>query len=358
MAFIDEVVIQVAAGNGGNGCVSFRREKYVPRGGPDGGNGGRGGHVYLVPTRDKLSLLDFKFRPKFQGGRGQHGMGSDMFGVKGDDLFIPVPVGTLVYDSESNFLLTDLTQEEVPFLIAEGGRGGRGNLSFVSSTNRAPRTATPGEEGQIKQLRLELRLLADVGLVGLPNAGKSTFLSVVSNARPKIANYPFTTLEPNLGVVDYHGVAFVVADLPGLIEGASEGVGLGFKFLKHVSRTQMILHLVDFQESPDEILKNIQMIRKEIISFDPDLKDKEEWIVFTKADTLSAEEKVKKLEELKFLGINGFLISSQSKEGMKTLLDPLADHVRAKKNILSGPVNLEVVASDPTPVDLEAGEFH
>ncbi len=323
MAFIDEVTLSLQAGSGGNGCVSFRREKYVPYGGPNGGDGGKGGDVWLVATHDKSSLLDFKYQPRYEADRGQHGMGKDMYGRGGEDLKLLLPVGTLVYDGETGDLICDLAQDGQTFLAAKGGKGGRGNLSFVSSRNRAPRTATPGETGEIKTLKLELRLMADVGLLGLPNAGKSSFLSRVSHARPKVADYPFTTLQPHLGVVENKGRSFVVADLPGLIEGASQGAGLGIQFLKHVSRNRMLLHLVDITTPVEEIAKQIKVIRKELKSFDPDLLKRPTELIFTKADLLSSEDLKMKEKELTQLGFKGTIISSQSGYGIPDLLDRL-----------------------------------
>jgi GTP-binding protein len=324
MALIDEVVIQVQSGTGGNGCISFRREKYVPFGGPNGGNGGAGGDVYLEATRDKTSLLDFKFRPKFEAERGEHGLGKDMFGRAGAALNIALPVGTLVYDEQTGLLLHDLTVHGERVCIARGGRGGRGNLSFKTSTNRAPRTATNGEVGEIRRLKLELRLLADIGLIGKPNAGKSSFLRAVSRATPKVADYPFTTLEPHLGVVDHKGQGFVVADLPGLIEGASEGVGLGHKFLRHVSRNRLLLHLVEGHLDDDTIEQEILAIRAELEKFDPQLASRPQLLVFTKADLLPEAERAAKLAALAQRGYPGWFISSHSGAGMSDLLDHLS----------------------------------
>lgn len=344
MALVDEVVIRALSGAGGNGCISFRREKYVPRGGPNGGNGGRGGAVILQATRDKTSLLDFKYRPKFEAPRGQHGMGKEMDGRGGEDLVISVPVGTLIYDAETADLLCDLAEHEQTYLIAPGGKGGRGNKTFATSTNRAPRIATPGEPGVARDLRLELRLMADVGLIGLPNAGKSSFLRAVSRATPKIADYPFTTLEPHLGVVEHKGHAFVIADLPGLIEGASRGLGLGHKFLRHVSRNRILLHLIEVTASAESIRDQIAVIRTELGNYDASLLEREEILVFTKIDLLPADELESKEKELSYMGLNGFFISSHTNAGMTPLLDLLS--VRT----------LEPVAEpEPTPL-VEAEE--
>lgn len=325
MALIDEVVIRIIAGSGGKGCVSFRREAFVPFGGPNGGDGGRGGHVYLRASHNKTSLLDFKYQPKYEAERGEHGMGKDMFGRAGEDLIISVPQGTTVYDAETGEVYADLTEHEQEIMIAEGGKGGRGNLSYKSSTNRAPRTSTPGDPGQTRELRLELKLIADVGLIGLPNAGKSSFLRAVSRAKPKVADYPFTTLEPNLGFVDHKGQGYVIADLPGLIENASEGAGLGTKFLKHVSRNRVLLHLVDISKAPAQIEKDVKMIRGELERYNPELLEREEHLVFTKADLLSPSALDRKRAALEKRGLNGFIISSQTRAGLEPLLDYLSE---------------------------------
>lgn len=330
MALIDEVVIRIQAGSGGNGCVSFRRESFVPFGGPNGGDGGKGGDVYLKATRDKTSLLDFKYQPKYLAKRGEHGLGKDMFGRGGEDLIISVPMGTLVFDNETGELLADLTEHEQTLLVARGGRGGRGNLSFKSSTNRAPRTATPGEPGEIKELKLELKLLADVGLIGFPNAGKSSLLAGLSRAKPKVADYPFTTLEPGLGVVDHKGHAFVMADLPGLIENAAEGAGLGHVFLRHVARTKVLLHLVDITQSEEDIQNRIAIIRKELKAYDPELAKRQEILVFTKTDLLPEADLEQKKQLILNLGLEGFYISSATRSGLTPLLDRLAS-VTAKQ---------------------------
>lgn len=325
MALIDEVIICLQSGGGGNGCVSFRREAGIPYGGPNGGNGGRGGNVYLQATRDKTSLLDFKFKPKFEAERGEHGMGSDCNGRSGVDLTISVPLGTLIYEVATGDLIEDLTKHGQILLVARGGKGGRGNLTFKSSTNRAPKTATKGELGFERQIKLELRLLADVGLIGLPNAGKSSFLTAVTRARPKIADYPFTTLEPHLGVVSHKGQGFVIADLPGLIEGASEGSGLGTKFLKHVARNRLLLHLCEVSETPTEIEKRIKLIRKELGAYDKKLLKREEILVFTKIDLITAAALKLKQAALKKRKLNGFFVSSKTGAGMDRLLDALAE---------------------------------
>ena len=252
MQFVDYTKIYVKAGDGGRGCVAFRREKYVPRGGPSGGDGGRGGHIIFRASRELNTLLDLRYQREYKAKRGQHGMGKKMHGKDGEDRIIPVPVGTLIKDAGTEEVLADLDSEGVETIIAKGGRGGQGNAHFATPTRQAPKFAQPGEEGEEKNLVIELKLLADVGLIGLPNAGKSTLISVISSARPKIADYPFTTLTPNLGVVKLKDLrSFVVADIPGLIEGAHRGAGLGFQFLRHVERTSMLLHLVDASDMPE-----------------------------------------------------------------------------------------------------------
>jgi GTP-binding protein len=311
MKFIDEAVITLKAGDGGRGCVSFRREKFVPRGGPDGGNGGHGGEVAFVARPGLSTLMDFHYNRRFEAGRGEHGMGSGMDGRGGGNVEIPLPCGTVVYDAASGELLADLVTDGERYVVARGGRGGRGNAFFTSSTNQAPKYAQPGEPGEVREVRLELKLLADVGLIGLPNAGKSTFLSVVSNAHPKIAGYPFTTLSPVLGVVKYKDAnPFVIADLPGLIEGAHDGRGMGDKFLKHCERTRAYLHLVSL--SPDETeepLARFDMIEKELASYDPGFKKKKKLILLTKRELVDEKdaarvEKAFKARKLRVLAIS------------------------------------------------------
>ena len=281
--FIDFARIQVKAGQGGSGCVSFRREKFVAKGGPNGGDGGRGGSVILVGDRNINTLIDFRYKKKFSAGRGQHGMGSDKTGKKGNDIFIKVPLGTLVKDAERGELFADITEDKQQFIAAKGGRGGKGNARFVTSTNRAPREWEVGIAGEEKFLELELKLIADIGLVGLPNAGKSTLLSVISSAKPKIADYPFTTLEPNLGIVKFTEYkSFVVADIPGLIEGAHEGKGLGHQFLRHIERTRALAFLIDStEEKPRETFEVLWNELKEHSSI---LVNKPYIILLTKSD--------------------------------------------------------------------------
>ncbi len=292
MKFVDEAPISVFAGNGGNGCLSFRREKYIAKGGPDGGDGGDGGSVYLVGDADLNTLVDYRYQPKYRAKTGGSGKGKNCTGEKGDDLFLRVPVGTSIFDVETEELLGDITEDKQQLLVAQGGFHGLGNTRFKSSVNRAPRQTTPGSEGEHRELKLELKVLADVGLLGLPNAGKSTFIRSVSSAKPKVAGYPFTTLVPNLGVVkiEQHR-SFVVADIPGLIEGASEGAGLGIRFLKHLTRCRILLHIVDmapFDES--DPLESAQSIINEIGLFSEALEGRERWLVLNKVDLLPEAE--------------------------------------------------------------------
>jgi GTP-binding protein len=295
MKFIDETKIRVFAGDGGRGCVSFRREKYVPRGGPNGGNGGPGGDVVMVADPQLTTLLDLRYQKQYKAGRGQHGMGSDCHGRRGDDRVIHVPVGTIIRDAASGEVIGDLPTAGERVIVAAGGRGGKGNAHFVSSTHRSPRFAQPGEPGEERELEIELRLLADVGIIGLPNAGKSTLIAAISAVRPKIADYPFTTLVPNLGVVGYEeGKSFVVADIPGLIEGAHEGHGLGHKFLRHVMRTHLLIHLIDASQiDPEDPLADWNTVNRELALFDPQLAKKPQIVVANKIDLPDARENVK-----------------------------------------------------------------
>ncbi len=294
MKFVDEALIRVEGGRGGDGCMSFRREKYVPYGGPDGGDGGDGGSVYLEADEGLNTLVDFRYTRLFRANPGQGGRGSQCSGRVGEDLTIRVPVGTLVYDADTEELLGDLVAHREPLLVAKGGIHGLGNTRFKSSTNRAPRKTTKGTPGEVRNLRLELSLLADVGLLGLPNAGKSSLIRVVSAARPKVADYPFTTLYPHLGVVRVGDErSFVIADIPGLIEGAAEGAGLGHRFLKHLVRTRLLLHMVDIA-CPGDISKavaDIQTLEAELRKFSRDLYARERWLVFNKIDLLASQER-------------------------------------------------------------------
>lgn len=323
MQFVDYVKIHVKAGDGGRGCVSFRREKYVPRGGPDGGDGGRGGHVIFRATEELNTLLDFKYRREYKAEKGQHGMGKKMHGRDGKDLIIPVPVGTLVKDADTGEVLADLDRDEAEVLVANGGRGGFGNAHFATPTRQTPRFAQPGEKGEERFLILELKLLADVGLIGLPNAGKSTLISVISSAKPKIADYPFTTLTPTLGVVKLSDFrSFVVADIPGLIEGAHKGAGLGFQFLRHVERTSILLHLIDISEGAyGNPVENLKKINKELELYSPMLIGKPQVVVGTKTDIAGNKKRLNKLAEYcKTNAIDFFPISAVTGEGIKRLL--------------------------------------
>jgi len=292
MKFVDEATIKVEAGDGGNGCVSFRREKYIPRGGPDGGDGGDGGSVYLVGDEGLNTLVDFRHQRHHRAERGQNGMGRQMTGRKGQDLMVTVPIGTRVKDFETEELIGEVLSHGETLLVAAGGVHGIGNIHFKSSTNRAPRQSTPGTSGERRQLHMELLVLADVGLLGMPNAGKSSFISKVSSARPKVADYPFTTLYPNLGVVKVGSrKSFVVADIPGVIEGAAEGAGLGVQFLKHLSRTRLLLHLVDLAPMDEhDPVDDVSQIIAEVEKFGGDLLERERWLVLNKSDLLDKEE--------------------------------------------------------------------
>lgn len=301
MKFVDEALIKVEAGKGGNGCMSFRREKFVPRGGPDGGDGGDGGSVYFEASIDLNTLIDFRYTRNYKAENGQHGMGSNCTGKKGEDLIIKVPVGTLVYDADTDELLADIKNPGVPVLIAQGGFHGLGNTRYKSSINRSPRQTTEGSLGESRQLRLELRVLADVGLLGLPNAGKSTLIRAVSSSKAKVADYPFTTLHPSLGVVSVSAhKSFVMADIPGLIEGASEGAGLGHRFLKHLSRTCILLHVIDVAPLDDsDPIASAKVIINELAEYNPDLLNKPRWLVLNKIDMLpDAEVREARIQEI------------------------------------------------------------
>lgn len=293
MKFLDEVLIEVVAGKGGNGCVSFRREKFIPKGGPDGGNGGHGGSIYLYADNNLNTLIDFRYTSRFHAKNGQDGSGRDQTGGSGEDLEIRVPIGTEVFSSETDECIGELIRVGQRLLVAEGGRGGLGNHCFKSSVHRSPREHTLGKLGEARALKLSLKLLADVGLVGLPNAGKSTFIRAISKATPKVADYPFTTLKPNLGVVRLTaGQNFVVADVPGLIKGASKGTGLGIRFLKHLERTRLLLHMVDVSsQNTEEIMNHIIMIEEEIAQYGEALFNKPRWLILNKIDMLPTEKK-------------------------------------------------------------------
>lgn len=353
MKFIDEAKIEVVAGKGGNGAVSFRREKFVPRGGPDGGDGGKGGSVFAVADENINTLVEYRFVKRYQAKNGEKGHGSDRYGKGADDIELHMPVGTLIRDIDTDEIIADLTHHGQKVCLARGGKGGLGNIHFKSSVNRAPKQATPGEEGEARSLQLELKVLADVGLLGMPNAGKSTLISAVSAARPKIANYPFTTLHPNLGVVRMdENNSFVMADIPGLIEGAAEGAGLGHRFLKHLSRTGLLLHVVDLAPFDDSVnpAEEALAIVEELRKYDEELYDKPRWLVLNKLDMLSEEEAEERAAEfLKQIGWNHlapddrfgfdmntprlFKISALSRQGTQDLVYQINTYLTEKKRL-------------------------
>jgi GTP-binding protein len=348
MKFVDEATIKVEAGKGGNGIVSFRREKYIELGGPDGGDGGDGGSVYLIGDVNLNTLVDFRYSRRYKAENGGQGGRRRMTGRSGDDLYIKVPLGTVVYDDDTEEEIGDVTSHEQTLCVAQGGFHGIGNVRYKSSTNRAPRQAKPGTPGEARTLRMEMKVLADVGLLGLPNAGKSTLISSVSGARPKVANYPFTTLHPNLGVVSVDvSRSFVMADIPGIIEGAAEGAGLGIQFLKHVSRTRLLLHLVDIAP-PDENedpLEAIRIIEKEMVRFSPELADYERWLVINKIDLLPEDERDQVCDDLiKRLDWKGkvFKLSAISKQGTQDLCFKIMDYVDEQKELALAETEAEV----------------
>ncbi len=334
MKFVDEAEIRVEAGRGGNGCVSFRREKYIPKGGPDGGDGGDGGDVYLFATEGLNTLVDFRHQRIFRAGHGENGMGRQMSGKRGEDCCIPVPVGTLVYDADTGELIGDLTQAGQSLLVAKGGRRGLGNVHFKSSINRTPRKATPGTPAEHRRLRLELKLLADVGLLGQPNAGKSSLIRRISSAQPKVADYPFTTLYPHLGVVRVDPMrSFVVADIPGIIEGAADGAGLGTQFLKHLSRTRLLLHIIDVAllDEHDPAQAARQVIA-EVARWSNELAQKPRWLVLNKIDLLPPNEVETHTQALvKALKWRGpiFMISAATLEGIDNLIHAIMNFLEA-----------------------------
>ena len=357
MKFVDEATIEVIAGKGGNGVASFRREKFIPKGGPDGGDGGRGGSIHVVTDRNINTLVDFRYARLHRAKNGENGRGSDQYGAAAADIVLRVPVGTTIFDAETGEQLFDLDRNNEKVTLAAGGEGGMGNLHFKSSTNRAPRQWTPGKPGEHRKLRLELRVLADVGLLGLPNAGKSTLISKISNARPKIADYPFTTLHPNLGVVRTSPArSFVVADIPGLIEGASEGAGLGHLFLRHLSRTRVLLHLVDVSFPDPEVdpvpqaAADAQAIVEELRLYDAELYAKPRWLVLNKLDMVSDPEDVKKrlCKALKWEG-PVFGISALSGEGTQQLIWALQDWLDEQKALEQR--NADIAAGLPVDDD-------
>ena len=334
MKFIDEARIYVKAGDGGRGCVSFRREKFVPRGGPDGGDGGKGGDIILRASQSHKTLLDLKYKQHHTAKHGGHGKGSNMTGRGSADVVITVPVGTLVTDSETGEIIADLTKDGETVIVAKGGAGGKGNAWFATATNRAPRYAQEGIKGEERQITLELKLLADVGIIGLPNVGKSTFISRVSAARPKIADYPFTTLEPHLGVVRYgESESFVIADIPGLIEGAHEGTGMGTRFLRHVERTSVLLHILDISREPQvHALEDYETVNRELALFSPSLAEKPQVVAINKIDLPAVRERIKKeIDIFAGRGINVLAFSAVTAEGVDRVLNEIARRLYAKK---------------------------
>ncbi len=333
MKFFDEALIDISAGQGGAGCVSFRREKFIPFGGPNGGDGGRGGSVWAVADLNINTLIDYRYTRRFDAKNGEGGRGSDQFGAAGADIEMRMPVGTIISNAETGEVMIELLEHGQRALLAKGGDGGFGNLHFKSSTNRSPRQKTPGWPGEAYKLQLELRVLADVGLLGMPNAGKSTFIAAISNARPKIADYPFTTLHPNLGVVRVGPErSFVVADIPGLIEGAAEGAGLGHQFLRHLQRTRLLLHIVDaapFDDSIDPVAQ-AKAIVAELKKYDPKLHAKPRWLVFNKLDMVPLEERDARIKDyVRRLRWKGpvFGISALAREGLQPLLERIQNHI-------------------------------
>jgi GTP-binding protein len=354
MKFIDEARIEVIAGDGGNGSASMRREKFVPFGGPDGGDGGRGGSVWAVADRNINTLIDYRFAKKHQARNGENGRGSDCYGAAGEDITLRLPVGTVIYDADTDELVADLTVDGQRLCLARGGEGGWGNIHFKSSTNRAPRQKTDGKPGERRNLRLELKVLADVGLLGMPNAGKSTLITAISNARPKIADYPFTTLHPNLGVVRTGpSKSFVVADIPGLIEGAAEGAGLGHQFLRHLQRTRLLLHVVDlapFDESVDPVAE-AKAIVGELKKYDAELYDKPRWLVLNKLDMVPEEEREARVKDfVKRFKWKGPVhrISALTHDGTQALVHAIQeylDELRAEEEAAAAAPDLRL---DPT----------
>ncbi len=326
--FVDEAVINVRSGKGGQGCVSFRREKFIPFGGPNGGDGGDGGSVIFIVRDNVRTLYNIKRQKHFFAHNGSPGEGKQKSGKSGEDSVIVVPPGTIIIDNETNELIKDLGNNKTPFTLITGGKGGRGNMHFATSTNQAPRYAQPGLPGQEMKIRLELKLIADVGLVGFPNTGKSTFLSVISNARPKIADYPFTTLVPNLGVVNVEHESFVVADIPGIIEGASDGLGLGLAFLKHIERTGILLYMINIET--DDYLEQYDKLKLEIERYSKKLATKKHFITVTKADIENSEQKIAELKNV--IGENISVISSITQLGIKQLIYKLKDAVYSNKD--------------------------
>lgn len=360
MKFVDEATIDVAAGNGGSGCISFRREKFIPFGGPNGGDGGRGGHVFVVADRNINTLIDYRYARRHEARNGEQGRGSDQFGAAGEDIVLRMPVGTIIRNAETGEIMMELLEHGEQKLLAKGGDGGFGNLHYKTSTNRAPRKKTPGWPGEMFKLKLELRVLADVGLLGMPNAGKSTLIAAISNARPKIADYPFTTLHPNLGVVRAGPEkSFVVADIPGLIEGASEGAGLGHYFLRHLQRTRLLLHVVDLAPFDDsDPVQQARAIVNELKIYDQALYEKPRWLVLNKLDMIQPEERVAKvLEFVRRYGWKGpvFQISALTRAGCEQLVQTIYQHVASmQEHHRDADVRFDVEANLPMATDLMA----
>ena len=338
MKFIDEAKIEVIAGDGGNGCASFRREKFRPFGGPDGGDGGKGGSIYVVADRNINTLVDFRYSKTHHARNGEPGRGSDCYGKGAEDVYMRMPVGTLIVDDVNGEIVADLTEHGQTELLAQGGEGGWGNIHFKTSTNRAPRQKTEGKPGERRTLRLELKVLADVGLLGMPNAGKSTFITAVSNAKPKIADYPFTTLHPNLGVVRVsHEKSFVIADIPGLIEGAAEGAGLGIQFLRHLQRTRLLLHIVDLAPFDNvDPVKEAKAIVKELQKYDESLYEKPRWLVLNKLDMVPEDERKKRVKDfIKRFGWKGpvYEISALTRDGCEELVQDIYHYLAEQKQL-------------------------
>jgi GTPase len=360
MKFVDEVTIDVAAGDGGAGCASFRREKFIPFGGPDGGDGGRGGSIWAQGDRNLNTLVDFRYARRHEARHGESGRGSDQFGAAAADVVLRMPVGTIISDAATGERLGELLAHDERLLLAKGGDGGFGNLHFKSSTNRAPRQKTPGWPGEQRKLQLELRVLADVGLLGMPNAGKSTLISAVSNARPKVADYPFTTLHPHLGVVRVGPEqSFVIADVPGLIEGAADGAGLGHQFLRHLQRTHLLLHMVDAAPFDAEIdpVEQVRAIERELARYDPALAAKPRWLVLNKIDMLpeaSREAAIKAIVKRLRWKAPHFALSALTREGCEPLLRSIHTHVAATRN----PPQSEPDPRFATAADPAAGPGH
>ena len=336
MKFIDEAKIEVVAGDGGNGVASFCREKFRPFGGPDGGDGGKGGSIYAIADRNINTLVGYRFARLHRAKHGENGRGADCYGKGADDIYLRMPVGTLVMDVNDGAIIADLTEHDQVTLLAKGGEGGWGNIHFKTSTNRAPRQKSDGKEGERRELRLELKVLADVGLLGMPNAGKSTFIAAVSNARPKIADYPFTTLHPNLGVVRVsHEKSFVIADIPGLIEGAADGAGLGVQFLRHLQRTRLLLHIVDLAPFDNvDPVKEAKAIVKELQKYDASLYDKPRWLVLNKLDMVPEDERAKRVKDfVKRFGWKGpvFQISALTRDGCEDLIKEIYEYLAIQR---------------------------